>query len=198
MVSAAMSELGDLSAEAHAKALASKRGVEWDSLLKVGHAEMMSAAMSELGVLSAEARAKALALTRGVEWELFDKVGRVETMSAAISELRHLGAEGHAKALPLKRGVEWELLDEAGPAEMMSEAMGKHGPMLVASRLAMTKKRTEATEACARKIAQSEGKHWDSMWLLAQESYRERRLYVRTDTLGNQHHRHKNIPSIIF
>jgi len=32
MVSAAMSELGQLGPEAHAKALALKRGVEWESL----------------------------------------------------------------------------------------------------------------------------------------------------------------------
>jgi len=35
------------------------------------------------------------------------------------------------------------------------------------------RKQTEATEACARKIAQSEGKDWGSMWLLTQESYRD-------------------------
>ena len=35
------------------------------------------------------------------------------------------------------------------------------------------RRRTEATEACARKIAQSEGKEWASMWLLTQKSYRD-------------------------
>jgi len=30
------------------------------------------------------------------------------------------------------------------------------------------RKRTEATEACAQKIAQSAGKDWGSMWLLTQ------------------------------
>jgi len=33
------------------------------------------------------------------------------------------------------------------------------------------KKQTEATEACARKIAQSEGRDWGSMLTLTQESY---------------------------
>jgi len=34
-------------------------------------------------------------------------------------------------------------------------------------------KRNEATEACARKNAQSEWKNWGSMWTLTQESYRD-------------------------
>jgi len=55
MVAAAMSELKDLGVEAHAKALALKRGVEWESLDPAGPAEMVSAAMSELGHLSTEA-----------------------------------------------------------------------------------------------------------------------------------------------
>jgi len=35
------------------------------------------------------------------------------------------------------------------------------------------RKRTEATETCARKIAHSEGKDWVSLWTLTQESYRD-------------------------
>jgi len=66
MVSAAMSELGHLSAEDHAKALVLTRGVEWDSLDKAWHAEMVSAAMNELGHLGAEDHAKALASKREV------------------------------------------------------------------------------------------------------------------------------------
>jgi len=165
--------MGQMGSEHHAKALASKRGVEWGKLDLVGRAEMVSAAMSELGHLGAEGHAKALASKRGVEWELLDKAGRSEMVSAAMSELGHLGAEGHAKALAWTRGVEWELLDKAGRSEMMSEAMGKLGPLSVAPRIGMAKKRTEATEVCTRKIAQSEGKDWDSMWLLTQESYRD-------------------------
>ena len=59
------------------------------------------------------------------------------------------------------------LLDKAGRAELVSATMSdlkQQGRM---------KKRTEAIEACARKIGQSEGKDWDSMWLLTQESYRD-------------------------
>ena len=52
--------------KAHAKALALKKGVEWESLDTAGRAEMVSAAMRELGP---ETNAKALALKRGVEWE---------------------------------------------------------------------------------------------------------------------------------
>jgi len=46
MVSAAMREHGP---DAHAKALAPKRGVEWESLDHAGREQMVSAAMSELG-----------------------------------------------------------------------------------------------------------------------------------------------------
>jgi len=177
MVSAATSELGHLGAESHAKVLAlpRKRGVEWGSLDKAGQAEMVSAAMSKLGHehrhLGAEAHAKALALTRGVEWKLLDKAGRAQMVSAAMSEHGHLGAEAHAKALALTRGVEWELLDKAVRAEMVSAAMSEHGG--AASRLGTAKKRTEGIEACAQKIAHSEGKNWGSLWTLTKESYRD-------------------------
>ena len=50
MVSAALSELGHLGAEAHAKALALTRGVEWGSLDPAGGAEMESAAIEHLGL----------------------------------------------------------------------------------------------------------------------------------------------------
>jgi len=50
MASVAMSELGHLGQEAHAKALALKRGVEWKSLDPAVRAEMASAAMSELNL----------------------------------------------------------------------------------------------------------------------------------------------------
>jgi len=89
-------------------------------------------------------------------------------VSAAMSELGHLGAEAHAKALALDRGgVEWELLDRAGRAEMKSRVHSER------SLQGYSMKRTEATEACALKIAQSEGKDWGSMWTLTQESYRD-------------------------
>jgi hypothetical protein len=63
-----VSKLGHLGAEAHTKALALTRGVDWGSLDQAGRAEMVSEDMSKLGHLGAEAHAKALALTRGVEW----------------------------------------------------------------------------------------------------------------------------------
>jgi len=154
-----------MSAEAHAKALVSKRGVEWGKLDLAGRAAMASAAMSELGHLGAEAHAKAL--TRGVEWDSLDKAGRAEMESAAMSEVGQLGPEAHAKALAITRGVEWELLDPSGRKEMTSAAMSE---MTLRVRL---RKRTEATETCARKIAHSEGKDWDSLWTLTQESYRD-------------------------
>ena len=50
---------------------------------------------------------------------------------------------------------------------------------------AQLKKWTKETEACARTIAQSEGKDWGSMWTLTQESCRDeaetvcRNCYVR-------------------
>jgi len=62
-------------------------------------------------------------------------------------------------------------LDKAGRAEMVAEAFSKLGPVQVAARLGVAKKRTAATEACAQKIAQSQGQNWGSMWLLTQESY---------------------------
>jgi len=68
MVSAVMSELLHLVAEAHAKALALKRGVEWESLDLAGRSEMVSVAMSQLGHLGPEASAKVLALQRGLDW----------------------------------------------------------------------------------------------------------------------------------
>ena len=73
-------------------------------------------------------------------------------MSAAINEIGQLGPEAHAKALALTRGIEWELLHQAGRREMTSAAMSE---TTLRVRL---RKWTEATEACARKIAQSEGK----------------------------------------
>jgi len=150
-----------------AKALALKRGVEWGKLDLVGRAEMVSAAMSELGHLGAESHAKVLAQKRGVEWGKLDLAGRAEMVSAAMSELGHLGADGHAKALAITRGVEWELSDQAGRKEMTSVAMGEK------NRRVALKKWTEASEACARKIAHSEGKDWGSLWTLKQESYRD-------------------------
>jgi len=47
--SAASIMMGPMGAEHHAKALASKRGVEWGKLDLAGRAEMVSSAMSELG-----------------------------------------------------------------------------------------------------------------------------------------------------
>jgi len=125
---------------------------------------MVSAAMSELGNLDAEAHAKALPLTRGVEWDLLDKAGRTELVSAAMSDLGDLGAEAHANALALTWGIEWSLLDQAGRKEMTSAAMGE---MKQQGRLKQ-QTQAEAIEACARKIARSEGKDWGSMWLLTQ------------------------------
>ena len=113
-----------------------------------------------------EAHAKALALTRGVEWELLDQAGRKEMASAVMCEL---GKEAHAKALA-PMGVEWESLDQAGRAEIMSDA---NSAAAVASCLGKAKQRTEAIEACAQKISHSEGKDWDSLWTLTQESYRD-------------------------
>ena len=75
--------------------------------------------------------------------------------------------KAHAKALALTRGVECELLDQAGRKEMTSAAMNK------VKLVGHLRKRTEATEVCTRKISQSEGKDWGSMWLLTQESYRD-------------------------
>jgi len=172
MVSEDMSKLGHVGAEAHAKALALTRGVDWGSMDQAGRAEMVSEAMSKLGHPGAEAHTKALALTRGVEWGSLDKAGRAEMVSEAMSKLGHLGAEAHAKALASTRGIEWELLDQAGRAEMVSEAMSKLGPVQVAARLGMAKKRTEVIEACAQKIAHSECKDWGSLWTFTQESYR--------------------------
>jgi len=146
----------------HAKALASKRGIKWGKLDFAGRAEIVSAAMSELGHLGAEAHAKALAQKRGVNLETLDEDGRKEMVSAAMTEHGHLGTEAHAKALALTRGVEWQTLDKAGRAEMVSAAMGEK------NRRVSLKKRTEATEACARNIAHSEGKDWGSLWTLTQ------------------------------
>jgi len=164
MVSAAMSELGHLGAEAHAKALALTRGIKWELLDQVGRAEMVSAAMSEL---RPRAHAKVLAQKRGVEWEKLDLAGRAEMESAAMSEVGQLGTEAHAKALTITRGVEWDLLDQVGRKEMTSTAMSEK------RQVTHLRKRTEATEAYAWKIAQTEGKDWGSMWLLTQESYRD-------------------------
>jgi len=127
--------------------------------------------MSELGHLVVQHPAMALSLSRGVEWELLDNAGRAEMVSAARSELGHLGAEAHANAFSPTRGVEWELFDKAVRAEMVSATMCEHRG--AASRLGTAKKRTEGIEACAQKIAHSEGKNWGSLWTLTQESYRD-------------------------
>ena len=59
-----MSELGHLSAEAHAKVLALERGVDWESMHPAGRTEMVSAAMSELGMTTFAAK-------RGLYWDSF-------------------------------------------------------------------------------------------------------------------------------
>ena len=69
--------LANLGVEAHAKALALTKGVEWELLDQVGRKKMVSTAMREPGT---EAHAKALARTRGVEWESLDHSGRAEIM----------------------------------------------------------------------------------------------------------------------
>jgi len=102
----------------------------------------------------------ALALTRGVEWELLDQVGRKKMVSTAMR-----GTEAHAKALARTRGVEWESLDHSGRAEIMSAAN---------SAGAVAGQRTEAIEACALKIAHSQGKDWSPLCNLTQKSYRDK------------------------
>ena len=97
ILSAAMGEVGP---ETHAKALALKSGVEWESLDKAERVEMASAARRELGI---EANAKALALKRGVEWESLNTVGRAEMVSAAKSadtKSAELAAIRHVKPRP--------------------------------------------------------------------------------------------------
>jgi len=77
-----------MSSEAHAKVLALKRGVEWESLDPAGRKEMMmSAAMSEIRYLGAEAHAKVVALKKG---------GRVGVIGScgAIRD----GVSGHERA----------------------------------------------------------------------------------------------------
>ena len=88
---------------------------------------------------------------KGGRAEFVGKAGRTELVSAAMSYLGDLGSEAHAKALALIWGIEWLLLDQAGPKEMTSAAMGE-------MKQQGSKQETEANEACARKIIQSEGK----------------------------------------
>jgi len=150
-----------------AKALVLTERVEWESLALAGRAEMVSAAMSELGHLGAETQANALLLKRGVEWELLDPAGRPEMVSAAMSELSHLAPEASAKGWALKSGVDWGSLSPSARDGLKREV--RSGRTLRGH----AKKRTAATEACAWKIAQTEGKDWDTMWTLTQESYRD-------------------------
>jgi len=185
LVSAAMSELEHLGAEAHAKALALKRGVEWESLDPAGRAELVSAAMCELGP-EAHAKASTVALKSGVEWESLDLVGREEMVSAAMSELGHLGPKASTKVLALQRGLDWGSLSPSARDGLKSEVRNEW------AHTGLSKKRTEETEACVRKIAQSEGNEWGSMWSLTQESYHNEsetvcyNCYVRGSTPQTQ------------
>ena len=123
---------------------------------------MVSVAMSELGHLGAEAHAKALTLKGGVEWESLDHAGREEIVSAAMGQVSL-----PACAFAAPRRLVWYSLSPSTREGLNSEARNKW------SLRALLKQGNEATEACARKIANSEGKDWDSMWTLTQESYRD-------------------------
>mmetsp|Transcript_80135 Transcript_80135/g.117415 ORF Transcript_80135/g.117415 Transcript_80135/m.117415 type:complete len:226 (-) Transcript_80135:682-1359(-) len=163
---------------ASGKMLAEAAGFEaWDRLTDEQAQDFKSAASIMMWQMGSETHAKALALKRGIEWGSLDLAGRAKMVSAAMSELGHLGAEAHTKALALTRGVEWGSLDQAGRKEMTSAAMSE---LKLVSKL---RKRTEATEACARKIAQSEGKDWGSMWLLTQVSASSRSYRDEAETV---------------
>jgi len=111
-VSADMSDLGHLGAEAHAKApLVSAnvgahqgRGIEWELLDQAGRAEMVSESMSEL---RPRAHAKVLAHKRGVKREKLDLAGRAEMESAAMSEVGQLAPEVQARAWAITSGNCW-------------------------------------------------------------------------------------------
>jgi len=81
MVSVAMSELGHLGAEAHAKALTLKGGVEWESLDHAGREEIVSAVMGYLSL-----PACAFAAERGLVWYSLSPSTREGFNSEARSE----------------------------------------------------------------------------------------------------------------
>jgi len=75
MVSAAISKLGYLGAEAHAKVLALQRGLEWEMLDSAGRAEMVSAAICELGHLGPEA-SQGFGLVKGTPLRFVESIGK--------------------------------------------------------------------------------------------------------------------------
>jgi len=75
-----------MGSEAHAKVLALKRGVEWESLDLAGRAEMVSAAMIELGHLGAIASGKMLA--EAAEFEEWDKLTDEMCQTRITSSIR--------------------------------------------------------------------------------------------------------------
>ena len=91
-------------------------------------------------------------------------------MSAAMHDLVRMGVEARTKVLALQSGVEWQSLDLSAREGLIKKAYNKKRRKGMAT---VMKKRTDATEACARKIAQSEGRDWDSTWTLTQECDRD-------------------------
>jgi len=82
IASAAMSELGHLGVETHAKVLALKRGVDWKSLDPARRTEIVPAAMSELGHLGATSSGKMLAeVATFEEWDKLTDEQRLSTQS---------------------------------------------------------------------------------------------------------------------
>ena len=112
---------------------------------------------------------------------------------AAMSELWHLAPEASAKALALQRGLDWGSLSPSARDELKSEVRNEW------SLQGISKKRTEATEACARKFEQSEGEDWGSVWSLTQESYRdEAETVCHNCYVGGSTPQTQKMPSIIF
>jgi len=117
-------------------------------------------------------------------------------VSAAMHDLVRMGVEARTKVLALQSGVEWQSLDLSAPEGLIKKAYNERQRKGMAT---VMKKRTDATEACARKIAQSEGRDWDSTWTLTQECDRDEaetvchKCYVR-----GSNPRHKKMPCTFF
>jgi len=94
--------------EAHAKALALTRGVEWELLAPAGRAEMVPAAMGQLGLL-------AFAVERGLDWDSLSPSAREGLVSEAHNEQTHIGrtkqrteaTEARAQKIAMSEGKDW-------------------------------------------------------------------------------------------
>ena len=95
----------------------------------------------------------------------FGKGGLVGVVGSFRTKRYGVSSRGAARFVCFQRGLDLELLCPSAREGLISKAYRER------SRNSLLQKRTEATEACARKIAQSEGKDQGSMWTPTQESY---------------------------